>query len=98
MKKDEFHIHEVSEKALWGVRKNDDGETAGVMVPMVEGQNLMPGMELVNITARAGEDSVVDLESVFKTKGPAQVASPQYRENYDNIFAKNDAKKTTYPN
>jgi len=94
MKKDEFHVHEVSERALFGVRRTDEGETKGVIMPMVEGRNLNPGMEVVHTKSRPGENSVLDLESVIKIKGPPAVSTTKYRKNYDQIFGKDNAKST----
>lgn len=48
--------------------------------------------EIVSLKPREGNPRVCDVESTFtppaQAKGPAQVATPAYRENWDQIFAK----------
>jgi len=90
--KDEFHIKGMTEEGgLVGTRVNDEGEKEALVTPMVQGQALIPGMEMVRLEP-GGDASVLSITSLYKAKGPPQVASKQYRDNYDQIFGGEDAK------
>jgi hypothetical protein len=91
-KKDEFHIKGTAPdgNGVYGIRKTDGGDTEAVLVPITEGQPLPPGAEVIQTRPRS--EDVLEVRSVYKVKGPSQVATPQYRENYDQIFGK---KKST---
>ncbi len=86
-KKDEFHIHGTSPDGFVGTRKTNEGETEGVLTPMINGRPLSPGMEVVQIRPQNGNKSVLDMRSFYKIKGPPQVATPEYRKNYDRVFS-----------
>lgn len=87
--RDEFHLKaQIPGVGHVGVRKKGSKSTLGVLLPMKEGMPLEPGSEVVNGSAREGEPGVYDLQTICKIehKGPARVATNQYRSNYDQIF------------
>ncbi|UJR81795.1 hypothetical protein [Sandaracinus amylolyticus] len=73
----------------WRVlRKREDRIEAGAIHPVQEGQPIQG--ELVSLTHREGTP-LFDVESHYAPKsGPAQVATPAYRENWDAIFGPRD--------
>jgi hypothetical protein len=54
-----------------------------------DGQPIPEGAELIQVGAEDGE-GWRDVTTVYKSErsGPAQVATPAYREGYDRIFGK----------
>lgn len=52
-----------------------------------EGEAIPPGSELVLLRPEQGADGGYDVAACYKS-GPAQVATPKYREGYDRIFGK----------
>lgn len=62
----------------------------GTLAPMKEGQPLPEGAEFVYVKA-PDEEGWRDVEVLYRHEGsgPAQVATPEYREGYDRIFGKN---------
>lgn len=68
------------------IRCNEEGTGFGTFTEMKEGQPLREGAELIRVED-ADEDGWRDVISIYKN-GPAQVATPAYRENYDRIFGK----------
>lgn len=91
--RDEFHMKAITPVGLLGIRKKgEDDERPAIMS---EGGD-SPGAEMVHARKRPGEP-ILDLRPAYATdKGPAQVASTEYRKSYDRIFGKPKAKK--YPN
>ena len=95
-------IHGVSEdgSALAVLRARDDRVEAGVVRPLKEGEPVMG--ELVRLKPRPEFPLVCDVEVELPSPvarraaatdklshgGPAQVATPRYRENWDAIWAK----------
>jgi hypothetical protein len=69
------------------LRRTPDGEVRQVTCsPMRSGAPLRLGAELANVS-EGNEDGWHPLTSIYKS-GPAQVATPAYREGYDRIFGK----------
>ena len=66
------------------MRRSDSGVDFGTFVEMKEGQPIPEGAELIRVGAE-GDDGWRDVTSVYKS-GPAQVATPAYREGHDRIF------------
>jgi hypothetical protein len=69
---------------------------AGEVRPLRQGQPLAPGGEVVRLTARSGAPCVYDVKVDYEVPtpaparaatGPAQVATPAYRESWDRTFA-----------
>ena len=89
MKRDEVKIgQEIAPKVFAGVRRQPDGKTERVALHMVEdGMPLMPDTELVDVHLPPDEEGWCRVEPLYKS-GPAQVATPQYREGHDRIFGK----------
>ena len=87
--KDEFHIQGQCEHGLIGTRVTDEGESEAIITPMPQGKPLIPGVEVIR--AEPSGPSTLKLTSLYKVEGPPQVATKQYRENYDRIFG-NDEK------
>jgi len=85
--KDEFHLKAMTPAGAVGVRKRGNEETLGILCPLTEGQPLLPGAELVRGKKRDNGE-VLDLKPLYAVprKGPAKVATPSYRKNYDSIF------------
>lgn len=67
-----------------GVRVQDGQESLGMLVPVPEGTPVPPGVELV-VSERL-DGSTLKLTTVYQAKGPARVATPRYRSNYDAVF------------
>lgn len=87
--RDEFHIKTVTPFGALGVRKKGDEELPGLLSK----EKLFEG-ESVRATPRADEPGVLDLRPSYATnKGPAQVATDEYRRSYDRIFGKPKSKK-----
>jgi hypothetical protein len=68
-------------------RRQDGKLSFGTFTEVKDGQPIPEGAELVHLSGE-NEDGWRDVTSVYKreSSGPAQVATPQYRENYDRIF------------
>ena len=75
------------------LRAREERIEAGELRALQEGKSIVG--EIVSLKPREGAPRICDVESSYtapaRGKGPAQVASPQYRENWDEIFTK-DAK------
>jgi len=89
------------------VRFRDDAVSAGEVRPMEEGKPLAEGAELVRLKPRAGtEVPAFDVERIYKreaapartTKGPAKVATPAYRSNWETIFGAASSNDDAAPN
>jgi hypothetical protein len=74
---------------------------AGEVRPLREGQPLAPGGEVVRLVERSGSPLVYDVKvdyalpgpRVRTPSGPAQVASPAYRDSWDRTFAAKRSKE-----
>jgi len=71
------------------IRRQDGKLSVGTFVEVKEGQPIPEGYELIRVGAE-GEDGWRDVTSIYggERSGPAQVATPAYREGYDRIFGK----------
>jgi len=89
MKKDEIQIGpEISPGVHLGLRRTPDGAVRKVTcMPSGDGVPLAPGSEVVDVEA-ASTDGWHKMTSLYKVPGPAQVATPAYREGYDRVFGK----------
>jgi hypothetical protein len=98
---DTLLIHGVSDdgQALAVLRAREDRIEAGVVRPLKEGEPVMG--EVVRLKPRPEMPLVCDVEVTLPSPvpkraapaklshgGPAQVATPRYRENWDAIWAK----------
>jgi hypothetical protein len=90
MKRDHDEIWfgpEIEPNVYAGLRRTPDGEVKQVTcAPMQSGSPMRLGSELAH-AGDASEDGWRPLTSIYK-HGPAQVATPRYREGYDRIFGK----------
>lgn len=68
------------------IRRNDEEVSYGTFREAKEGQSIPQGAEFIH-AGEADADGWRDVTSIYKN-GPAQVATPQYREGYDRIFGK----------
>jgi hypothetical protein len=68
------------------VRRNEDGEEPVIVHRAVDGAPLPPDVEILNVNGEC-RDGWHTVTSLGRT-GPAQVATPAYREGYDRIFGK----------
>jgi hypothetical protein len=72
---------------------------AGEVRPIVEGQSLA-GREVVRLTPRADAPALCDVEVMYPAEarrdqqGPAQVATDEYRANWERIFGKGERKSS----
>jgi hypothetical protein len=89
--KDEFHLKAVTPRGAVGIRRRGNEETLGILCPLIEGQPLMPGAELV-ASVKRDNGEVLDLKTIYSVpqKGPAKVSTPSYRKNHDRIFKNTD--------
>jgi hypothetical protein len=71
------------------LRRTDEELSFGTFTEVKEGQPIPEGAELAHLSGE-NEDGWRDVTSVYKREsaGPAQVATPAYREGYDRIFWK----------
>lgn len=86
-KRDEIRIGPPIAPGVYSaVRRNDEGESVVAISPAKDGDPMHPGTELADISHEC-RDGWHELRSIYKN-GPAQVATPAYREGYDRIFGK----------
>lgn len=70
-------------------RRQPNGETQiGTAFEVQDGKPIPEGAELLQVDYRPSEEWH-DAETVYRN-GPAQVATPAYREGYDRIFGKKE--------
>jgi hypothetical protein len=70
------------------MRRTDEGTGFGIFKEVKEGQPLREGAELIRV-GDENADGWRDVTSIYGGRsGPAQVATPVYRKNYDRIFGK----------
>lgn len=68
-----------------------DGESVGIVKPLSEGEPIHTGESIVKLTLE-GDGLHAQLEYIYDgrdgrdARGPAQVATSKYRENYDRTF------------
>ena len=69
------------------IRRNGDGFGFGTFSEVKEGQPIREGAELIRIGPE-DDDGWRDVTSIYEHErsGPAQVATPAYRDGYDRIF------------
>jgi hypothetical protein len=78
---------EISPGVHVALRRTPDGEIRQVVCSELrDGVSLSPSSEIANVS-EGNEDGWYKLTNVYKA-GPAQVATPAYREGYDRIFGK----------
>jgi len=87
-KKDEIQFKgEIEPGVQAAIRRNERGEEQQVRVTFPEdGEAVPPGGELMFVDAECNNGWHA-ANTVYKS-GPAQVATPEYREGYDRIFGK----------
>lgn len=79
---------EIEPGVYAALRRTPDGEVRQVRcASMQSGAPLRLGAELASVSEPA-EDGWCPLTSLYRHSGPAQVATPAYREGYDRIFGK----------
>jgi hypothetical protein len=71
------------------IRRHDGGLGVGTFMEVKDGQPIPEGAELIQVGAE-DSDGWRDVTTVYKSErsGPAQVATPKYREGHDRIFGK----------
>ena len=71
------------------IRQRGEEISVGTFVEIKEGQPIPEGAELVRLDPES-EDGWRNVTSLYarESSGPAQVATPEYREGYDRIFGK----------
>lgn len=79
---------EISDGVRVGVRRRGDEVQAVSLTTMKDGTSLTPGSELIDIEEHDGRYMAKTLYKVPLAggDGPAQVATPAYRDGYDRIF------------
>jgi hypothetical protein len=79
---------EIAPGVCAALRRSPDGEVRRVVcTPMREGASLAPGSEVAHVGEATGDGAWRKLTRLYKV-GPAQVATPEYREGSDRIFGK----------
>lgn len=87
MKKEEINIGpEIAPGTRVAVRRDEEGERTVVVRSLKDGEPLTPGAEVAT-ASRECRNGWRDL-TVHYRNGPAQVATPEYRQGYDRIFGK----------
>lgn len=79
---------EIADGVRYGVRRRGDEIQAVSLTTMKDGVSLTPGAELIDVEERDGRYMA---KTIYKVPlsggdGPAQVATPAYRDGYDRIF------------
>jgi hypothetical protein len=71
------------------IRRRDGAVGSGVLMKVEDGQPIPEGSELIHVGA-ADDEGWHDVTSLYTHErgGPAQVATPAYRDGYDRIFGK----------
>lgn len=93
-KKDELHVraYDVRSRSWHGVRKRPEQEDVDCYLePIRDGAPLEDGDEILTMTP--GRPGVMELQSHYVHKGPARVASPAYRDNWEQIFGRTKREK-----
>ncbi len=68
------------------IRRHGEGFSFGTFTEIKEGQPIREGAELIRVGAE-DDEGWRDVTTVYEHRnGPAQVATPAYREGYDRIF------------
>jgi hypothetical protein len=89
------------------VRFRDDAVSAGEVRPVEEGKPLAEGAEIVRLKPRPGSQvPAFDVERIYKrevaparaVKGPAKIATPAYRSNWETIFGAPSSNDDAAPN
>lgn len=76
---------EVSPGVHRALRRVDEREAEEVrFVRVKDGDPIPPGQELIHV-GKPGRDGWRKVTTLYRS-GPAQVATPSYRENYDRVF------------
>lgn len=66
------------------LRQDEDGDRLVTIRKMRDGETVAPGREVAHVGDADG-DGWQGVTTLYKS-GPAQVATPAYREGYDRIF------------
>lgn len=77
---------DLSERSRLAVRDRDGRLDTMIFRETKSGEPIPPGAEFVRVGP--DRDGWRDVETIYKTGGPAQVATPAYRDGYDRIFGK----------
>lgn len=85
MKKDQVKFHSDGHCAL---RRRDGNVEVGTFFEAHDGQPIPEGAELVQVDYNP-RNEWHNAETLYKN-GPAQVATPAYRDGYDRIFGKKE--------
>lgn len=90
-KKDLFRPIAKSGNSMMGARLRDGVVEITTMEPAAAGQPINTDEDLVSLKYEG--NGTYSVETVYKGKkpaagGPAQVATPGYREGWDNVFGK----------
>jgi len=70
--------------SLVGTRRRGKQESTALLRPVKDDETLPADDEIIRLR-RGNDKGEMKVETVSK-KGPARVASPSYRSNYDSIF------------
>ena len=80
------------------LRARNEQLEAGELRSIKEGKPIVG--EIVSLEPRPDNPRICDVRESYRStasgpkKGPAQVATKEYRDNWDEVFGKSDAKKT----
>lgn len=94
-KTDELHVrgYNLASGTWHGTRKRTgEDDVDCYLSPLREGAPLEDGDEI--LSAVPGRPGVLQLESMYKHKGPARVATTAYRSKWDQIFGRTKRKKS----
>jgi hypothetical protein len=68
-------------------RRDGQEDEVSLISKMKDGEAVPAGAEIIHI--KPGDDEWHDVDVLYRS-GPAQVATPRYREGYDRIFGKKE--------
>lgn len=91
---DKAKIIAGNDSELVVARTNEKGTSLDVYSRLKEGQSLPQDTEVIVLSRESKESDIFDVHVI--SKGPARVATPQYRENYDAIFGKPNTKREVF--
>ncbi len=83
---------EISDGVRVGVRRQGDETQLVSLTTMKDGTSLVPGSEIVDIEEQGGRYMAKTLYKVPLAggDGPAQVATPAYRDGWNRVFGKKE--------
>jgi hypothetical protein len=83
---DEIHLGAQTESGFTMAMRHREDHTlqACLLRPLSDGQPIPPGAELVRLSKKEGD--CYNVQSLYKSPGPANVTTDEYRVGWDRVF------------